>query len=107
SYTKGDYAAALRWFEEFLELKPDSPNDWFYLSVAAKQNRDYERARSAGERVLQDQPHRVANLVNLADTYRKLSQPERARELTNAALRADPDHTSAQALDRVLKKAGV
>ncbi len=105
-YDRAEYADAAYWLESCLELDSSVVNLWFLLSVCYKQERRFEQARDAGEKVRELQPHRLANLINLSDSYRILGDPGRARELVQEALRIEPDNRAALQVDGLLKAKG-
>lgn len=101
---KKDYVAAIPLMEKYVQLNPKAANFWFYLSVCYKHLRRYEDSRDAGERVRTFQPHRVANLINLADNYRLLGMADRAREVLEEVIRMEPNKESALKLLEMLKQ---
>ncbi|MCR9142124.1 MAG: SpoIIE family protein phosphatase [bacterium] len=105
-YDRREYAAAVPWFESYLELDNDAANVWFLLSICFKQTRRFEDARNAGEKVRELQPHRTANLINLSDSYRVLGDATRARTVIDEALQIEPDSRTAQQVDSLLKSKG-
>ncbi len=105
-YERKDFQEAARWIEDFLEMQPDAANFWFYLSVCAKSMKDFEKARAAGEKVREFQPHRTANLINLADSYRILGDLENARKYVQEALNIESENDMARKLDGMLRARG-
>ncbi len=105
-YDRREFEDAVPWFESYLELDNDAANVWFLLSICYKQERRFENARNAGEKVRELQPHRTANLINLSDSYRVLGDAARARTVIEEALKIEPDSRAAQQVDSLLKSKG-
>ncbi|WCL49211.1 SpoIIE family protein phosphatase [Leptospira sp. GIMC2001] len=87
---------------EFHNFSKDSSLFWFEKSVCYKQLQDFENAKKAGEVCRKYQPERVANLINLADSYRMLGDDENARKILREAMDQEPDNQSAIKLARIL-----
>jgi len=96
------YGDSIDRIHEFHKLHPDTELFWFEKSVCHKQLQEYESARNAGEVCRKFQPNRVANLINLADSYRMLGDVESAREVLREALRIEPKNEAALKLASIL-----
>lgn len=105
-YDKKDYAQASKWLEKFLETDSNSPNIWFLLSICYKHMKDFGKASLAAEKVRNSQPHRLANLVNLTDSYRLLGRFSEARNILDSALSIDEENQGVRKLDELLKSKG-
>ncbi|EPG73077.1 SpoIIE-like protein phosphatase domain protein [Leptospira fainei serovar Hurstbridge str. BUT 6] len=105
-YDKKEYEAAAKWFKIYLESESDSPNIWFLLSICYKHLKEYLLAAGAAEKVRLSQPHRLANLVNLSDSYRLLGKWEEARTILETALLIDKESPGVQKLNELLKSRG-
>lgn len=100
--TESRYRDAVQPLAQLAELEPDNADTWFALSVCHKHLRQHSEAIHAGERVVTAQPERIANLINLADSYRITGQMQKARELTERALSLEPDNGSARKLRELM-----
>ncbi|MBI3395406.1 MAG: SpoIIE family protein phosphatase [Spirochaetia bacterium] len=88
----GRYAEAAKHAERYLELRP-LDTEFLYLAAcagkaSAKDSRDEGSLRAAaalGERCRLREPEHVNNLLNLADIYRLLGNPERSHKLLSEA----------------------
>ncbi|PJZ69757.1 serine/threonine protein phosphatase [Leptospira perolatii] len=105
-YDKKDYKEAAAWLEKYLTINPNSHNLWFLTSVCYKHLKDYKRSIEAAERVRISQPLRLANLVNLTDSYRLLGKYDDARTVLEVARKLDAENQSVWRLDEILKSKG-
>ncbi|PJZ71565.1 stage II sporulation protein E [Leptospira perolatii] len=105
-YDAKDYSNAAKWFRNFLTYDGDSTDVWFLLSVCYKYLKDYTNASEAAEKVRVSQPHRLSNLINLADNYRQLGRLSEARSVLDAAISLDPQNSGVRKLDEILKSKG-
>lgn len=105
-YARAEYERCLEKTLEYLELVPEDGDAWFQVVLCYRQLRRFEEARDAGERLHQLQPGRVANLINLADSYRMLAEYATARKYLDEALRLSPDSTAGVKLDGIMKNRG-
>ena len=99
---EGRHEEAVQPLSQLTELEPENIDACFSLSVCHKHLRQHDQAIQAGEKVAQAQPGRIANLINLADSYRVTGQMERARELTQKALKLEPENPSARKLSELI-----
>ncbi|MCB1167800.1 MAG: SpoIIE family protein phosphatase, partial [Leptospiraceae bacterium] len=95
---------ALQPLGQLAELEPENADAWFSIAVCHKHLRNHQEAIRAGERVASSQPGRVANLINLADSYRVVGNSDQARYYTDRALKIEPENPSAKRLDEMLRK---
>lgn len=84
-FRAGDYASATQNLERAVDLNPDDLRALALLSQAAKLSGDLARAALEGERVRLRAPEHAANLLNLADVYRRLGDFSRAIKLLGEA----------------------
>lgn len=80
-FRAGDYANARQTLERAVDLNPGDLRALALLSQAAKLSGDLPRAAVEGERVRLRAPEHAANLLNLADVYRRLGDVNRAEKL--------------------------
>ena len=99
------YQEAVQPLSQLAELEPDNSDAFFSLSVCYKHLRQHDMAIQTGERVASAQPGRIANLINLADSYRVTGNLDRARELAEKALDLEPENPSAKKLSDLIRSA--
>ncbi len=80
-FRAGEYAGAAQSLARAVDLNPGDLRALALLSQAAKLSGDLQRAALEGERVRLRAPEHAANLMNLADVYRRLGDAIRARKL--------------------------
>lgn len=93
---KGDYAAAAKYFERALELKPEFPEAQNYLGYMwAERGEQLERARDLIAKALKAEPKSAAYLDSMGWVLFKLNQPKEALDylLQAVALNDGPDAT--------------
>ncbi|TGL52647.1 HAMP domain-containing protein [Leptospira wolffii] len=105
-YDRKEYQPASKWLENYLKTDSDSPNIWFLLSVCYKHLKDFRKATEAAEKVRVSQPHRLANLVNLTDSYRLLGRFSDARLVLDSARSIDGENPGVLKLEELLKSKG-
>ncbi|NCN09417.1 MAG: SpoIIE family protein phosphatase [Leptospira sp.] len=96
------YGDTIDRINDFHKMNSDSQLFWFEKSVCHKQLQDYESAKQSGEVCRRYQPDRVANLINLADSYRMLGDEESARKILRDALDREPSNQAATKLANIL-----
>lgn len=92
------YGDCIDRINEFHKINPTSDMFWFEKAVCYKQLHNYEAAKAAGEVCRKFQPKRIANLINLADSYRMLGDYEHARAILKEVLQYEPNNETAQKL---------
>ncbi len=102
SFEDKRYGDTIDCINEFHKLNRDSQLFWFEKSVCHKQLQDYQSAKLAGEMCHKFQPDRVANLINLSDSYRMLGEEEYARKYLRQALDREPENQAAVKLAKIL-----
>jgi predicted O-linked N-acetylglucosamine transferase (SPINDLY family) len=90
-----DTAAALGFFEQALQLRPDAAPLLNNLGIALRELGRPQEALAHYERALQLQPDYVEALVNRGNTLRTLGQPEAALDSYARALQLQPTHPQA------------
>lgn len=89
-YHAGDHGEAVRYFEAYVERRPDNPWGRYMLGLSAwKADRD-ERAVEALEAALERDPDHLKSRLNLGRVLLELERPEAAREHVDRALAVDP-----------------
>lgn len=99
------YEETVEKINEFHRENRDNPLFWFEKSVCHKQLQQYDAARSSGEICRKFQPDRVANLINLSDSYRMLGEMDEARKILREALQKEPNNPAAIRLGNLLSQA--
>jgi tetratricopeptide (TPR) repeat protein len=102
SFEDKRYGDTIDCINEFHKINRDSQLFWFEKSVCHKQLQDYDSAKLAGEMCRKFQPERVANLINLSDSYRMLGDEESARKYLREVLDREPDNKAAIKLAKIL-----
>ncbi|EQA44981.1 SpoIIE-like protein phosphatase domain protein [Leptospira broomii serovar Hurstbridge str. 5399] len=105
-YDRKDYVNAIKWFEKYLSLNSNSQNIWFVVSLCYKHIKDFKKAAEAAEAVRISQPHRFANLINLADNYRLLGDFEKSRDILQRAKEISEDNALVEKLEELLDGKG-
>ncbi|TGK22272.1 serine/threonine protein phosphatase [Leptospira fluminis] len=105
-YDVKDYPKAVQWFEKYLSIDSESHSIWFLLSLCYKHTKDFQKAAEAAETVRKSQPHRLANLVNLADSYRLLNDLEKAKSILKIAQGVDGNNAMIGRLEDLLRTNG-
>jgi len=96
------YGDTIDRINEFHKINSESHLFWFEKSVCHKQLQNYDAAKQAGEVCRRYQPDRVANLINLADSYRMLGDEESARRILRDAIDREPGNQAASKLAKIL-----
>jgi FimV-like protein len=96
------YGDTIDRINEFHKINSESHLFWFEKSVCHKQLQNYDAAKQAGEVCRRYQPDRVANLINLADSYRMLGDEESARRILREAIDKEPNNQAATKLAKIL-----
>ena len=103
-YENKEYGEAAHWLEYYLRMNPDSSNHSFLASICYRHIKDFKKAIERGETVRQTQPHKLSNLLNLADSYRVVGDLSKARSILDIAFASHPENPNVSKLDSVLKK---
>lgn len=105
-YEKKNYLEAIRYFNEIISISQNDYEVLFNLSLCYKYLKDYETSILLSEKVFLNNPKKISNLINLADSYRIVGKNEKSRELLNKVNEVIPFFESAMKLDRLLKTKG-
>jgi tetratricopeptide (TPR) repeat protein len=98
---------SIAYYEDALELLPDSPRTLYNLGNALKSQGDLERAEALYRRVLKIQPAMAGALNNLAACLEARGRTDKAIQLYRAAIANDPGMVEAyNNLGLALAKAG-
>jgi len=92
---KGQWAMAGELWEEYIRLTPEDAEGLYYLSYSLKKTGERKKIRSAidyGECCFLREPYLIKNINNLADCYRMMNIPNRARWLLAQAIGLDPSN---------------
>ena len=68
------------WFEKILNLRPGHPEAQYYLGYIYFTERKFEKALPLFQSVVQQVPDHLKAYYQLALTYSRLNQPDRAQE---------------------------
>jgi len=90
-----DYEEAFAHAEDYIYLKPMDTEMIYLASYLCKKLGRLADAAEFGERVRLRSPQFVRNLVNLAEVYRFLKNPGRARKIIDEALKVEPENAKA------------
>src|SRR6185295_8239011 len=100
-----EYLSAAEALEEHTVLRPADTEFLYYTAFALKKGPQYARAIDFGERCRLRNPGLVDNLVNLADTYRRTENSQRAAALLDMAFEFDPENRKAKRLHGAIEAA--
>jgi tetratricopeptide (TPR) repeat protein len=114
SYKSGDAEAAADWYRKAIASRPDYLLAWYHLGDALKLGNRFEDAYRAYEKVLEIDPRTPEEAEAYHDSLYKLAAldlsmgaVDRARQMLEELLRADPEHGSAYyAYGQVLLRLG-
>jgi len=114
AYKGGDAPAAVEWYQKAIAAKPDYLLAWYHLGDALKLGDRFKDAYRAYEKVLDLEPRTPEDLEAYQDALYKLASldlamgaVDRAREMLEELLRANPEHGSAYyAYGQVLMRLG-
>ncbi|MBE7437119.1 MAG: SpoIIE family protein phosphatase [Spirochaetales bacterium] len=101
-----DYSNAARTIERYLDLNPADTEFLYWLSLAQKHSRELSAAADTGERCRLRSPEHRRNLLNLADVYRLLENPERATMLLDLCRKLEPGDPNIGRLEEALARSG-
>jgi len=93
---------AARVYREMVQAYPADGDGWFALSVCLKHARKIEDATLAAMKVVELQPRRLANLLNLADNLRLLGRIPEARTYLERAREVNPQSDVVERLTQLL-----
>ena len=93
-----DYQAAGDYLTRSVELDPSNTRALYQSSYALKLSRRFVESVDYGERCKLRDPGMLDNIVNLADSHRKVGNLERAQKLVRDVLAEDPQNAGALAL---------
>lgn len=89
-FDKGDLIPAINLYEDLTKHNPTYEN-WFNLAMAYKENRDWNKSKSAYIKSLELNPKGYEAYFNLAYLALNDNEPERAVECYKKALEINPD----------------
>lgn len=108
SYIKmGNFAKALYNVEKAIKHYPGNLTIVFQTALLNKKDKNYERAIYYGRRYYIHDPENIANLLNLADTYRMMRDYENANEVLAEAEKLEPDNENIKRLKRLIKNQSI
>ena len=87
---KGNYRAAADFAERAAKAAPQNPDFWFLLGYSARLAGRYPTSLDAYNRGLQLRPSSIQGLSGLAQTYARMGQNDKAKEVVQKVLAANP-----------------
>ena len=87
---KGNYKAAADYAERAAKAAPQNADFWFLLGYSARLSGRYPTSVDAYNRGLAAKPSSIQGLSGLAQTYARMGQNDKAKELVQRVLAANP-----------------
>jgi tetratricopeptide (TPR) repeat protein len=87
---KGNYRAAADYAERAAKAAPQNPDFWFLLGYSARLAGRFSTSVDAYDRGLALRPSSIQGLSGLAQTYARMGQNDKAKELVQKVLAANP-----------------